>query len=184
MATTPEDAVRTYLRWRHDPDSVQPDTSELDARIEGEQDPLERVKLRSERVRLADLGPTIEAAFIAHVAAWAREHDVSAEALLEEGVERRVLAEAGMIQGAPRARATPARAGTRGSRVRREDIVDHLQGLRQGTTFTAAAVSNDAGGSTATVRRVIDDLVASGVVVEDGKDSSGPGRPRTLYRRA
>lgn len=181
MASTPEDAVRTYLRWRQDPASVQPDTGDLDARIEAEQDPVERVKLRSERSRMADLGPTLEADFVTHVRAWADEHDVTADALLEEGVERRLLAQAGMLTGAPR---TPRGAPrSRSSRVRREDIAAHVRGLRQGTTVTTSTIANDAGGSPATVRKVLDELLDEGVVVEDGKDHSGPGRPRTLYRR-
>lgn len=182
MASNPEDAVRDYLRWSQDPSSVQPDTADLDARIEAEDDPVERVKLRSERNRLADLGPTLEADFVTHVRAWADEHQVTAEALLEEGVERRLLAQAGMLTGTPR---TPrsAAAAPRSPRVRREDIAAHVRGLRQGTTVTTSTIANDAGGSPATVRKVLDDLAAEGVVVEDGKDHSGPGRPRTLYRR-
>jgi hypothetical protein len=189
LATTPDDAVRAYLRWRQDPDSVRPDTADIDARIAAEDDPVERVKLRSERGRLADLGPTLEADFVTHVRAWAQEHDVTADALLEEGVDRRLLAEAGMLSGAPRSSraARSARTGgpssSRATRARREDIAARVRGLRQGTTFTTASLANDAGGSPGTVRKVLDDLEAEGVIAEDGKDHSGPGRPRTLYRR-
>jgi hypothetical protein len=188
LVTTPEDAVRTYLRWRADPDSVRPDTAELDARIEAEQDPLERVKLRSERGRLADLGPVLEAGFVANVRTWANDHAVTADALLEEGVERRLLVEAGILTGAPRVprRTSPSgatRPSSRSTRVRREDVADHVRGREPGATFTTAAVSEATGGSTGTVRRVIDDLQGEGVIVEDGKDHSGQGRPRTLYRR-
>lgn len=186
MATEAEDAVRAYLRWRQDPDSMPADTSEIDARIEASDDPVERVKLRSERARLADRGPQLEAAFIAAVRSWAEEHGVTADALLTEGVERRVLAEAGLLTGTPRtgrsARASTSSSG--GGRVRREDIAEHIRGLRQGTTFTTATIANDAGGSPATVRKVFDDLIAEGVITEEGKDHSGPGRPRTLYARA
>jgi hypothetical protein len=183
VASTPEDAVRNYLRWRQDPSSVQPDTADLDARIEAEDDPVERVKLRSERSRLADLGPRLEADFVTHVRAWADEHQVTAEALLEEGVDRRSLAQAGMLTGTPRTPRSAATAVPRSPRVRREDVAAHVRGLRRGTTVTTSTIANDAGGSPATVRKVLDDLAAEGVVVEDGKDHSGPGRPRTLYRR-
>jgi hypothetical protein len=188
VATDPEDAVRAYLRWRQDPDSVPADTTEIDARIEVEDDPVERVKLRSERDRLADRGPQLEAAFVESVRAWAEEHGVTVDALLAEGVERRVLAAAGMLTGTPRT-SRAGRAGGAGrsgssGRVRREDIAEHVRGLRQGTTFTTATIANDAGGSPATVRKVFDDLLAEGVVTEQGKDHSGPGRPRTLYARA
>lgn len=184
MATSPDDAVRTYLRWRLDPDSVTPDTSDLDARIEAEDDPLERVKLRSERARLSDPGPAVEAGFVTHVRAWAQAHDVTAEALLEEGVERRLLVDAGMLGGTPRVARTTSRSAPRSARIRRDDIAAHIRGLRQGTTFTTATISNDAGGSPATVRKVLDELLQEGAIAEDGKDHSGPGRPRTLYRRA
>lgn len=186
MATDPEAAVRSYLRWRQDPDSVAADTSEIDARIEASDDPVERVKLRSERERLADQGPQLEAAFVAVARTWAQEQGVTADALLAEGAERRVLAEAGMLTGTPRT-SRGARAGSSGggsTRVRREDIAEHIRGLRQGTTFTTATIANDAGGSPATVRKVFDDLLAEGVITEEGKDHVGPGRPRTLYARA
>lgn len=190
MATSPEDAVRTYLRWREDPESIRPDTGELDARIESEQDPVERVKLRSERARRADLGPTIEADFVAHVAEWAHANEVSADALLEEGVERRLLAEAGLISGAARSsktrssRSGSAPAGsTRAKRTSRGDIESYIRGLRAGTTFVTATVSNDVGGSVGTIRKVLDVLMEEGAVAEAGKDHSGPGRPRTLYER-
>lgn len=186
MTTDPEEAVRAYLQWREDPASVPPDTADLDARIESERDPVERVKLRSERARAADRGPALEAAFIAAVASWATEHGVTAEALLAEGVERRVLAEAGMLTGPQRGATRRAGTGSsaRAPRVRREDIADHVRGLGTGTTFTAAAVAEAAGGSPATVRKVLEELLAEGSVAEEGKDHSGPGRPRTLYVRA
>jgi hypothetical protein len=186
VASSPEDTVRDYLRYVADPASVRPDTSDIDARIEQATDPVERVKLRSERSRLQDVGPTLEAAFIAEAAAWARDNDVDPDALLAEGVERRVLVEAGLLAGAPR-RTSRARDETpakpRAKRVSRDDIEAYVRGLRKGTTFTTATVAADAGGSPATVRKVIDALTADGVVVEDGKDHSGPGRPRTLYQR-
>lgn len=185
MPTNPEDAVRDYLRWRQDPASVQPDTADLDARIEAATDPLERVKLRSERSRSADVGPKLEADFVAGVAAWAQEHDVTADALLEEGVERRLLAEAGLVSGAAR---TPRSAGgpastSRAKRTSRTAIDAYVRGLRAGTTFTTATVTTDVGGSPQTIRRVLDDLIADGTVAESGKDHSGPGRPRTVYER-
>jgi hypothetical protein len=184
VATSPDDAFRDYLRWRQDPDSVQPDTADLDARIEAETDPLERVKLRSERARAADLAPQLEAAFVANVAVWAREHDVSADALLEEGVERRLLAEAGLLTGTSRApRTSGAPASTARKRTSRGAIEEYVRGLRAGTSFTTATVTTDVGGSPGTVRKVLDALLAEEVVVEAGKDHSGPGRPRTLYER-
>jgi hypothetical protein len=194
VATDPEDAVRAYLRWREDPDAEPADTAEIDARIAAEDDPVERLKLRSERDRLADRGPGLEAAFVTSAREWAERHGVTADAFLAEGVERRVLAEAGLLAGTPRtsrsARSGPAaRSGSsdrsgRSARVRREDIAEHVCGLRQGSTFTTATIANDAGGSPATVRKVLDELLAAGDVVEQGKDHSGPGRPRTLYARA
>jgi hypothetical protein len=183
---TPEDVVRDYLRYLVDPASVEPDTADLDARIDAESDPLARVKLRSERARAQDVGPQLEAEFIGEVAGWAEGHGIDPEALLEEGVERRVLVEAGLVSGTPRraVRSGPsARSTSRAPRVSRDAIADHVRGLRKGTSFTTATLANDAGGSVATIRKVIDALVEEGVVVEEGKDHSGPGRPRTLYQR-
>jgi hypothetical protein len=185
LATDPEDAVRTYLRWRQDPTTVEPDTADLDARIAAEEDPLERVKLRSERARAADVGPTVEAGFVAHAAEWARTHEVTAEAFLEEGVERRLLVEAGLLSGAPR---TPRSRREDGAppakRTGRADIERYVRGLRSGTTFTTATIATDVGGSAGTIRKVLDALLADGTISEAGKDNSGPGRPRSLYERA
>lgn len=189
MATrSAEDAVRDYLRYRSDPDSVRPDTTDIDAAIDAATDPVERVKLRSERARLQDVGATLEAEFIARVPEWAEAHGIDAEALLEEGVERRVLVEAGLLTGTSRRRSSGGgtkRTGSgSGKRVSRDEIERYLRGLRAGTTFTTATVANDAGGSTGTIRRVLDALLEDGTITEAGKDHSGPGRPRTMYERA
>ncbi|MEX1178517.1 MAG: hypothetical protein WEB09_08650 [Nitriliruptor sp.] len=187
MATTPEDVVRAYLRWREDPDSVEPDTAELDARIEAASDPVERVKLRSERARLADVAPRLEAEFVANVAEWARAHGVTVDALLEEGVERRLLAEAGLVSGTPRsggAAAAPREAKGRTGRTGQADIEAHVRGLRAGTTFTTATLATDVGGSMGTIRKALDGLLADQTITEAGKDHSGPGRPRNLYARS
>lgn len=184
MADTPEDAVRAYLQWRDDPDSVAADTTDLDQRITATSDPVERVKLRSERTRRLDVGPALESAFVANVAAWAREHEVTADALLEEGVERRLLAEAGLLSGAPRSSSRgPASTARRSTRVSRSAIEGYVRGLRAGTAFTTATVATDVGGSSGTIRKVLDALLAEGVIGEVGKDHSGPGRPRTRYER-
>jgi hypothetical protein len=189
--STDDDAVRDYLCYVADPTSVQPDTTDIDARIEAATDPLERVKLRSERSRLEEVGPTLEAAFVAHVVDWAEVNRVDAEALLAEGVERRVLVEAGLLSGTPRRAAAQAASGRSSSapgrrsrpRVTRDAIDGYVRGLREGTTFTTATLTTDVGGSAGTIRKVIDALVEEGVATESGKDHSGPGRPRVLYQR-
>lgn len=186
MATrSAEDAVRDYLRYQSDPDSVRPDTAEIDAAIESASDPVERVKLRSERQRLLDVGATLEAEFIARVPEWAQSHGIDAEALLEEGVERRVLVEAGLLSGSRRRSTTPRRSsGSSGKRVSRDEVEAYVRNLRKGTSFTTATITNDVGGSAGTIRRVLDGLLESKDIVEAGKDASGPGRPRTTYERS
>jgi hypothetical protein len=186
VATDPAQAVSDYLRWLHDPTSVSVDTSELERRLAASTDPLERLQLRSELERASDVGPGLEEAFVEHAATWAQRHDVTAAAFEAEGVQRAVLERAGLLAGGrgrrPRSTGTPTRA----KRVSRDTLADIVHGYEQDETFTVSELQDQAGGgSTQTVRAVLADLVANGVVEDQGPDPDhrGRGRPPSRYRK-
>jgi hypothetical protein len=187
VATDPAQAVADYLRWQTDPSSVSVDTSELEQRLAASDDPLERLQLRSELERAQDVGPQLEAAFIAHASTWAQQHDVTAAAFEAEGVDRSVLERAGLLAAAGRDRRSAGTSGRqRAKRISRDTLIDIINGYDQDETFTVSELQDQAGGgSDQTVRTVIADFVASGDVEDQGPDPDhqGRGRAPTRYRK-
>jgi hypothetical protein len=187
VATDPAQAVADYLRWQTDPSSVSVDTSELEQRLTASDDPLERLQLRSELERAQDVGPQLEAAFIAHASTWAQQHDVTAAAFEAEGVDRSVLQRAGLLAAGGGGRRSAGSSGRqRAKRISRDTLIDIINGYDQDETFTVSELQDQAGGgSDATVRAVIADFVASGDVEDQGPDPDhqGRGRAPTRYRK-
>jgi hypothetical protein len=188
VAIDPAQAVADYLRWQSDPSSVSVDTSELEQRLAASDDPLERLQLRSELERAQDVGPQLEAAFVAHAATWAQQHDVTAAAFQAEGVDRSVLERAGLLAAGGRGqrRASGGSGRQRAKRISRDTLIDIINGYDQGETFTVSEVQDQAGGGAdQTVRAVIADFVSSGDVEDEGPDPDhqGRGRAPTRYRK-
>jgi hypothetical protein len=186
MATDPAQAVADYLRWLQDPASVSVDTTELEQRLEASSDPLERLRLRSELERAGDAGPQLEAAFVTNAARWAEQHQVTAAAFEAEGVDRSVLERAGLVPGGRGRRPAPSGERRRAKRISRDTLIEIVEAYDQDETFTVSELQDQAGGgSNATVRAVIADLVARGVVEDQGPDPDhqGRGRAPTRYRK-
>jgi hypothetical protein len=174
-----EEAIRTFLQYRKDPDALVEDErlTQLRERLESSGDPIERLQLHAEIARLLDPA-RFEAAFIDHAKPWADEHGISAAAFEAEGVSRDVLRRAGLING----RAGRQRQARR-SRVTAEEIRASIPG--RGKAFTIKDVQDDSGGSAATVRKVITEMLGSGELEEVGPDPDhkGPGRAATRYKK-
>src|SRR4051794_23282241 len=100
--TSPEAAVRDYLTYLNDPDSLV-DTvgvERLQEALAETVDPIERLMTMAAINRASTHDPhAYEQAFIAHAKAWAKAEDVPAAAFEQMGVPSDVLVSAGLIPG-------------------------------------------------------------------------------------
>jgi hypothetical protein len=188
---SPEGAVRLYLMYLEDPQSLRNDAeiSRLEEDAARAKDPIDRARALAalHRARNVD-GETYRADFVRHAKTWADDNDIPAAVLSEMGVPDEDLAEAGLV-----ARPTPPmrvirlpRAGppkTRAKQVRLETIVDFVLGLTG--TFVLSDIQKDVGGSPMTVRKAVEELVRRGEVERLGPQEnwSGKGRAPNVYRR-
>lgn len=179
-----EAAVRAYLQALTDPDTLRDDEgiAELQERLEGSDDPLERVKLQAEIEQAKQVRPdAFEDGFIAHAKEWADEHGVSATAFQAEGVPRTVLRRAGLDGGrSARRGAQPARK----PKVSRGDVRAVVQSH---PSFTLPQIQTETGASRETVRTVIKEALDAGTIEKVGPDDAqqagGGRRSTTAYRR-
>lgn len=197
MATTkdkidPEGAVRLYLLYLEDPNKLRDETAiqkktqaVLDAK-----DPIEKLKALGELERVAkvDEAPLREG-FIEHAKTWADSESVPVSAFRELRVSDETLREAGFDVPVAPARGRRRGNSAEGTRQRAkavpaEDIKAYI--LDQKGTFLLADVMNGVGGSPATVRKAVDELVEAGQVERLGPvpDYGGRGRAPIQYSRS
>ena len=193
MSQEADDAIRQYLRWVNDPTSLVDlaRITELEALAERSEDPLARLKAYSEleKVRSVD-ERAIRERFVQHAKAWAAANDISAEAFRHMNVAKADLKAAGLLgDGKPGklvtktlAPAAPPEGRTRRPRTSSQSILAHVPDSGE---FTVRSVAEASGASEATVRKVIDDLVEQGSVLEAGtaKATGTRGRAPLAYRR-
>lgn len=176
-----DDAVRNYLLALNNPDALKDDSKveELEGKLNDTDDPIERVKIRAELDRARAVDPEqYEADFVGAVKQWAKDNNVTPDALRAEGVSDDVLGEAGLVD----IRRTSKRS-TR-SRVSGEEVQDAIRS--RGDKFTVSDIEDVTGASSGTVRKYVNSLVDEGVIKELGEDDSweGRGRPPTVYAPA
>ena len=193
---TGEGAVRLYLMYLTDPDSLRDEAriKALTAEAEKAKDPIEKLRALAEleRARAVDEGQFREG-FVRHAKAWADEQGIGASAFRELGVPDDALAEAGFEVGfgggggRGRGRGAGRRAAAGGAPRQRAKAVPTDEIKRQVLTlkgpFTLGQVMERAGGSPATVRKAVEELVESGRVEKLGPaaDHTGRGRAPTQY---
>lgn len=188
VTTSAEDAVRRYLAWIDDPDSaVDQDALEAaEAAFAEADDPLQRLHAAAarERASATDVA-ALERDFVAHAKAYADANHIPATAFAAVGVGADVLNRAGFAIGAGRGRRSSAAAAPRRApQVSAEAIKAAVDQV--GERFTLAQLAEAAGGgSPATVRKAVDELIAAGRVTKLGPDPDhqGPGRAPTQYQR-
>jgi hypothetical protein len=193
VTTEPESAVRRYLAYLADPSSAvdQEAVAEAEAAFAAATDPLGRLHAAAdlEKARAADVG-AIEEAFVAHAKAYAAAQDIPATAFAAVGVSPEVLVRAGFDVPAGRGgRASAGRSpGGRSSGAPRaaQVPVSHLKAVavQMPKRFTLAQLADRAGGgSPATVRKAVEELIIEGRVTSLGPvpDHTGPGRAPTQY---
>jgi predicted transcriptional regulator len=178
-------AVKTYLATIGKPKprgrQARP-KPDFDAATKGITDPLAKlaaIKAERERVARAVVGNTAEEAFVKYGKTWARVHDYRREDFAALGVPKRVL-DATFTAGPPVAKSFPAR-----KRVDAKDVADAIVAKPAGTWLTVADVMREAGGSPATVRKVLDELSTAGTLTNafDDPKHSGKGRASKIWER-
>jgi len=185
-ATDPaaESAVRQYLLYVKDPASLR-DDAEIDKRTQAvadATDPIEKLKALAalERVTTVDEKP-LRAGFVAHAKVWAEANDVPSSAFGELKVPDDVLRDAGFAPPANRrGRKTAGTGSTRAKAVPVEDIKAHVAARKD--TFLLIDVITGFGGSPATVRKAVDELIESGQVTKLGPDPDYHGRGRSPHQ--
>jgi hypothetical protein len=182
-----ESAVRLYLLYLEDPGALR-NQSAIDKQtraVAKATDPIDKLKALAalEKASKIDEGP-LRGGFVTHAKSWSEAQGVPLAAFRELNVADDVLKEAGFSLPTSR---KPGRNGTGGRQrakaVPVEDIKAHI--LAQKGTFLLADVMSGAGGSQATVRKAIDELIRAGQVVKTGPvpGYSGRGRAPLQYKR-
>ncbi len=186
--TEAESAVRQYLLYLDDPAKLRDDAqiqkktqAVLDAK-----DPIDKLKALGELERVAkiDEGPLREG-FVKHAKAWAEDQLVPPSAFRELRVPDDVLREAGFEVPVSRRRGRASgETRQRAKAVPVDDIKAFV--LSQKGTFILTDVMGGIGGSQATVRKAVDELIESGQVEKLGPmtDYSGRGRAPIQYSRS
>ncbi len=195
---TAEQAVRRYLQFLQDPMQLVDgrEIERLEEEAESTKDLVERLIVLSKLKRAREVDEsTVRHDFLTHARAFAIEHDIDVTAFLAMGVSPAVLAQAGFdVPGHSRARSERPRGGggaggsgaprSRAPKVGVGEIQDGVLEWEQ--SFTLADVAARVGGSPATIRKAIDELVAAGRVESLGPDRGhhGKGRAPIRYQRA
>lgn len=190
-ATTPEDFVRQYLLFLDDPAKLR-DPAEIQRRTQAvlaADDPIAKLKALADLERAATVEEEpLRKGFVDHARAWAEGEGIPVTAFRELGVPDDVLRSAGFTipEGpAPRQAARSAARRSDGSRPRARAVsVDQIQAfvLDRAEPFVLTDVMRGVGGSPATVRKAVEDLVESGKVERLGADPGHEGRGRAPIR--
>lgn len=187
---TPESAVRSYLLYLDDPSKLidQRAVEKAEAAAAKATEPMARLRALAdlEHAREAD-GDELREAFVSHAKAYADEQSIPASAFREMGVPSDVLAEAGLGGGRGRRSGSRGRTASGGTRVRAPRVpLEQIKAAagRLSKRFTLADLGDKAGGgSPATLRKAVDELIAEGRVTKIGpmEGYSGRGRAPTVY---
>jgi hypothetical protein len=184
-----EGSVRLYLLYLEDPAKLRDETeiqkktkAVLDAK-----DPIDKLKALAELERAANIDEKpLREGFVAHAKAWADDQGIPVSAFRELKVPAEVLREAGFAMPATRGRGRASGSGEgrqRAKAVPVEEIKAHILG--QKGTFILTDIINGVGGSQATVRKAVDELIGAGQVDKLGPvpDYQGRGRAPIQYKR-
>lgn len=184
--TTPETAVRNYLLFLSDPDSLRnPDeVKKLEDEVAQATDIVDQLMARAALRKALALDPgAYEQAFIEAAKGWADDNDVPAEVFADMGVRDDVLDAAGFYGKTQRTR-TPRKTTARSSAPRRASVKsDELEAgiLRLEEPFSIKDVTEKVGGSTITVTKVVKELESRGKVKTAGERPNERGRASRVW---
>lgn len=180
--STPETAVRSYLQWLEDPESVRDHAAiaEATAASQNASDPLDRLRAFSalQALEAAD-GAAFREGFVANAATWASQNGVTPEAFEKLGVPGDALVDAGLATAKARVISSSGKRRTRVS-------PDAVRAAVPSVAFSIADLEAASGASTATVRKVIAEMTEAGTLRDLGPDQkhTGRGRAPLLFTRA
>ncbi|HEV7526523.1 MAG TPA: hypothetical protein VGP92_16260 [Acidimicrobiia bacterium] len=184
-----EQAVKAYLATLGNPKprgrQARP-KPDFETATKGITDPLAKLAaIKAERERVANIviGDDAEDGFVKYGKVWAKINGYGREDFAALGVSRRVLEAVFGAGGSGAPRATTA--SKRAARVSVKDLADAIAAKAPGTWLTVNEVMREAGGSPATVRKVLDELAAAGTVTDpiDDPKHSGKGRAPKVWER-
>jgi hypothetical protein len=187
-----EAAIRHYLTYLDDPSQLVDDAevSKLEAAVQSAVNPLEKLKALAalDRARAVD-GQSYRDDFVRVAKEWSEREGVPASAFRQMAVPDDVLRDAGFdVAGGRRRGATGSRrrssngARTRSRPVSTDEIQTWVLGREQ--PFTTSDIAQGAGGSPITIKKVLDELVASGKVNKLGPVKDWPNRGRVPMQYA
>jgi len=187
-----EDVIRRYLTYLEDPKQLvdAAEVSKLEAAVQSAVNPLDKLKAIAalDRARTVD-GQRYRDEFVGVAREWSEREDVPASAFRQIGVGDDVLRDAGFdVAGGRRRGATGSRRrGSTGARTRSRPVsAEEIQTwvIGRDTPFTTSDIAQGAGGSPITIKKVLDDLVASGKVNKLGPVKDWPNRGRVPMQYA
>jgi hypothetical protein len=193
-----EQAIRRYLLWLNDPNSIVDVEAIDEAEREAKEtvDVIDKLKAlsRVEHMRLGD-SAAVKRGFLEHAKEWGDRHEISAVSWIRLGVPPDVLREAGITGNRSAAGKSPARSaaqratpsnragrptGARGANVGIAQVVAHVQTMTG--PFVLTDIADQVGGSPMTIRKAVDQMVANGTVERLGADPRHNGRGRAPIR--
>lgn len=184
-----EDIIRSYLLYVKDPKELL--DGELIAKAEAvladATDPIDILKAHAELKRVTEVDPEpLRQGFVANAKAWAEQQGVPLTAFRELEVPDDVLREAGFDVPATKRRGRSSTTSGEGQQRARAVPVAELKEfiLKQEGTFVLIDIMNGLGGSPATVRKAVDELIDGDQVTKLGPDPDwqGAGRAPMLYQ--
>jgi hypothetical protein len=184
----PERAVRRYLLFLDDPAQLR-DEAELQRKTQSvldAEDPIEKLKAIAELERVASIDEEpLRSGFVTHALAWAGSASVPVSSFRELGVPDEVLREAGFEVPLSPVRSRARRPeGSEGRQRAKAVPVEQVKAfiLTQEGNFILTDVISGVGGSPATVRKAIDELIDAGQVQKLGPVPGYQGRGRAPHR--
>jgi hypothetical protein len=177
-----ESAVRQYLLFLQDPAQLRDDDAiqHWTQAVDDATDPIDKLKAIAELERVSSIDEApLRDGFVTHAKAWATELSIPLTAFRDLRVPDDVLRAAGfdVPTGKGRGRAAAGAGGRqRAKAVPVEDIKAFI--TSQSGTFTLADVMSGVGGSQATVRKALDELITGGQVAKLGPVPGYKGRGR------
>jgi hypothetical protein len=186
--TDTEGAVRSYLLYMEDPAALR-DEAEIakhSQAVADATDPIDKLKAIAALEQASTIDETpLREGFVTHAKAWAEAQGVPPSAFQDLKVPDEILRDAGfsLPQSGRRGRRAGSEVRQRAKAVPVEEIKAHV--LAQKGTFILTDVMNSVGGSQATVRKAIDELIEAGQAEKLGPvpDYDGRGRAPVQYKR-